>query len=116
MVRKHCGEQRMWNIGLAKLQAKVGSSSPLRVFRRQIRIVVGRWRDQDFLEYGIEFDDDQDQLVARYANDPRRIPADLQPAERRLTPRTLKTMRRKHPDLDPGQMERLWGRFRYGAK
>ena len=108
VVRKHCGEQRMWNIGLAKLQAKVGSSSPLRVFRRQIRTVVGRWVNQDFLDYCLEFDDAEDQLVARYANDPRRIPADLQPAERRLTPRTLKTMRRKHPDLDPGQMERLW--------
>ena len=108
VVRKHCGEQRMWNIGLAKLQAKVGSSRRLRDFRRQIRTVVGRWVNQDFLDYCLEFDDDADQLVTRYANDPRRIPADRQPAERRLTPRTLKTIRRKHPELDPGQMEQLW--------
>ena len=108
VVRKHCGEQRMWNIGLAKLQGKVGSSSHLRYFRRQIRTIVGRWVNQDFLDYCLEFDNDADQLVARYTSDPRRIPADLQPAERRLTSRTLKTMRRKHPDLDPGQMEQLW--------
>ena len=108
VVRKHCGEQRMWNIGLAKLQAKVGSNRRIPDFRRQIRTVTGRWVNKDFLDYCLEFDDDADQLVARYTNDPRRIPTDLQPTERRLTPRTLKTMRRKHPNLDPGQMERLW--------
>ena len=108
VVRKHCGEQRMWNIGLAKLQAKVGSKRASRKFRADIKAFAARWRDQDFLDYCLEFDDDADQMVARYANDPRRIPADRQPTERRLTPRTLKTMRRKHPDLDPGQMERLW--------
>ncbi|MYJ96010.1 MAG: plasmid replication initiator [Proteobacteria bacterium] len=108
VVRKHCGEQRMWNIGLVKLQAKVGSRIRLRDFRRQIRTVVGRWVNQDFLDYCLEFDNDADQLVARYAGDPRRIPANRQPAERRLTPRTLETIRRKHPDLDPGQMEQLW--------
>ncbi|MCY4139204.1 MAG: replication initiator protein A [Rhodobacteraceae bacterium] len=108
VVRKHCGEQRMWNIGLAKLQNKVGSRDTLRNFRGNLKKLVARWRDQDFLDYCLEFDDSEDQLVAHYANDPRRIPADLQPAERRLTPRTLNTMRRKHPNLDPGQMEQLW--------
>ena len=106
VVRKHCGEQRKWTVGLAKLQAKVGSSLRLRDFRRQIRTVVRRWDGQDFLGYRIGFEDDR--LVARYADDPRRVPPDLQPAERRLTPQTLKTLRGKHPDLDPGQMERLW--------
>ena len=79
VVRKHCGGQRMWKIGLAKLQGKVGSShrQPLREFRRQIRKVARRWRDQDFLDYAIEFDDDTDQLVGHYTGEPRRIPADL---------------------------------------
>ena len=108
VVRKHCGEQRRWTVGLAKLQAKTGSSSSSRYFRHQIRTVVGRWSDQDFLGYRIRFDDGADQLVARYAGDPRRVPPDLQQAERRLTPQTLKTLRGRHPDLDPGQMERLW--------
>ena len=108
VVRKHCGEQRAWSIGLTKLQGKVGSVRPRRLFRFNLRKLAERWRNQDFLDYNLEFDDDADQLVARYANDPRRISADLQPAERRLTPQTLKTLRRKHPDLDPGQMERLW--------
>ena len=108
VVRKHCGGQRMWNIGLAKLQAKVGSSRPLRMFRFDLKKLARRWRDQDFLDYAIEFNDDQDQLVARYTGEPRRISADRQPADRRLTRQTLETLRRKHPDLDPGQMEQLW--------
>ena len=108
VVRKHCGDQRMWNIGLAKLQGKVGSTRPLRLFRSDLRRFIVRWRDQDFLDYNIRFDDADDLLEARYAGDQRRIPADIQPAERRLMPRTLKTLRRKHPDLDPGQMEQLW--------
>ncbi|MDE0207768.1 MAG: replication initiator protein A [Candidatus Tectomicrobia bacterium] len=108
VVRKHCGDQRMWNIGLAKLQGKVGSTRPLRLFRSDFRRFIARWRDQDFLDYNIRFDETDDLLEARYAGDQRRIPADIQPAERRLMPRTLKTLRRKHPDLDPGQMEQLW--------
>ncbi len=108
VVRKHCGEQRMWKIGLAKLQAKVGSGSPLRVFRSQIRTIVGRWINQDFLDYDLEFDDGADQLVTRYASGPRRISKDLQPRDRRLTPKTLETFRREHPGLDPGHMETLW--------
>ncbi len=111
VVRKHCGEQRAWTIGLGKLQAKVGSGRRTPDFRRQIRTVARRWVDQDFLDYSIRFEDADDQLEARYAGGPRRLPADRQPAERRLAPRTLETLQREHPDLDPGQMERLWRRW-----
>jgi len=106
VVRKHCGEQREWTIGLAKLQAKLGSGIQVREFRRQIRTVAARWADQDLLGYGIRFGDDL--LVARYTDGPRRVCADLQPHERRLTPKTLDTLRREHPGLDPGMMETLW--------
>jgi len=71
IVRKHCGEQARWNIGLAKLQPRLGSAIRLRDFRRQIRKVVGRWDDQDFLGYRLALEDDL--LVARYAGRPRRV-------------------------------------------
>ena len=106
LVRKHCGEQREWKIGLGKLQAKVGSSRRIPDFRRHIRTVTKRWRDQDFLGYRIGFGDDL--LVARYDGGPRRVAGDRQPRERRLTPGTLETVRREHPDLDPGRMEMVW--------
>ena len=106
LVRKHCGGQREWTIGLSKLQNKVGSSSNRREFRRQIRTVTDRWRDQDLLGYRIGFGDDL--LVARYDGGPRRGAGDRQPRERRLTPKTLETVRREHPELDPGHMEKVW--------
>ena len=34
LARKHCGQQRMWRISLARLQEKCGSSSKLKEFRR----------------------------------------------------------------------------------
>ena len=106
VVRKHCGGQREWTIGLPKLQAKVGSSRHLRAFRSDVRRLTTRWRDQDFLGYRIGFGDDL--LVARYDGGPRRVAGDRQPRERRLTPGTLETVRREHPDLDPGRMEMVW--------
>ena len=112
VVRKHCGEQRKWRIGLAKLQAKVGSSGNHREFRRQLRTVASRWADQDFLGYRIGFGDDR--LEARYTDGPRRIPADRQPYERRLTPKTLARLRQEHPELDPGRMEQLWRKWAAG--
>jgi plasmid replication initiation protein len=37
LARKHCGHQPEWRVGLAVLQKKSGSASPLRVFRKMIR-------------------------------------------------------------------------------
>lgn len=108
VVRKHCGEQQMWRIGLSKLRAKVGSSLRIPGFRRQIRAVAARWADEDFLGYRIEFDDPADHLVARYTGQPRRLPADVQLADRRLSAKTLETLSQRQPELDPGQMEKLW--------
>jgi len=112
VVRKHCGEQREWAIGLPKLQSKVGSRDDPRNFRINLKKLSARWSDQDFLGYRIGFGDDL--LVARHAGSPHRVRADLQPHERRLTPKTLETLetletvRREHPELDPGHMEMVW--------
>ena len=111
VVRKHCGEQRMWRIGLGKLRAKVGSSLDLPGFRRQIRAVAARWADEDFLGYRIEFDNPADHLKAGHTGNGRRPEPDTQPAHRRITERTLNTLRRELPELDAGLMEMLWRRW-----
>ena len=49
LVRKHCGEQPEWRVGLPRLQAKVGSSRQRRDFRGEIRKLASRWDGQDFL-------------------------------------------------------------------
>jgi plasmid replication initiation protein len=38
--RKHCGNQKRWQIGLAKLQEKTGSNAPLKRFRLNIREII----------------------------------------------------------------------------
>lgn len=40
IVRKHCGNQPRWQIGLAKLQEKTGSNAPLKRFRHNIREII----------------------------------------------------------------------------
>jgi hypothetical protein len=52
LARKHCGRQLEWQIGLATLHKKAGSSAPLRVFRAAMRkmIAAGHLPDYDMAE------------------------------------------------------------------
>ena len=38
--RKHCGAQKKWHVGLAKLQDKTGSNAPLKKFRLNLRQII----------------------------------------------------------------------------
>ena len=109
VVRKHCGEQDGWRIGLEKLHAKTGSASPMYKFRYQVRTALSRNGDDDFLDYRIGLDGGN--LVSSYVAEPRRITADTQIRHRRLTARTLDILRRERPDLDAGEMERKWRKW-----
>ncbi|WP_108261284.1 replication initiator protein A [Mangrovicoccus ximenensis] len=40
LARKHCGQQPRWQISMAVLCSKSGSSSPLRVFRKMVRDIA----------------------------------------------------------------------------
>ena len=40
IARKHCGNQKRWQIGLDKLQAKTGSNAPLKRFRHNLREII----------------------------------------------------------------------------
>jgi len=51
LARKHCGNQREWRIGLATLQHKCGSDSPIRVFRAAIRRMIA---DANLPDYRLE--------------------------------------------------------------
>ncbi len=106
LVRKHCGEQPEWRVGLPRLQAKVGSSRQRRDFRGEIRKLASRWDGQDFLGYRIAFGDDT--LTASPVGGVRRVRADRTRAERRISAETLDTLARELPHLDPGRMELLW--------
>jgi len=106
LVRKHCGEQPDWKIGLAKLRNKVGSRDGHRSFRQQLRTLSARWDGQDFLGYRIGFGDDL--LTAGYAGGTGRVPADRGRPDRRISAKTLDALARELPRLDPGRMETVW--------
>ena len=40
LARKHCGQQRMWQVSLEVLLKKTGSNSPRRVFRAMVRDII----------------------------------------------------------------------------
>jgi len=60
IARKHCGQQKMWRISLAKLLLKTGSQSPEKRFRQMIRQLA----QHDHLpDYQVDFDDDADMVI-----------------------------------------------------
>ena len=104
IVRKHCGSQEKWDIGLPKLHAKSGSRMRIKQFRYRIREFMGRWderlerEDLDFLGYRLEYDpsprhggrpeDEAGKRAARHpARDPRPAVGGLRPDRPRRMPR-----------------------------
>ncbi|MBP9804967.1 MAG: replication initiator protein A [Candidatus Accumulibacter sp.] len=65
LARKHCGKQSRWQVGLATLHEKTGSTSALREFRRAIRELV---ESNELPDYLVEFDADSD-MVTFYPKD-----------------------------------------------
>ncbi len=55
LARKHCGHQSQWKIGLDLLQAKAGSKSSLREFRRAVHTIEA---DNSLPEYSCIINDD----------------------------------------------------------
>ena len=72
LARKHCGHQAQWKIGLELLQAKAGSKSTLKEFRRAVR---GIEADNSLPEYRLVLNDDD--TVSFHAMDAKRLLASL---------------------------------------
>ena len=73
LARKHCGHQTQWKIGLALLQAKSGSKSTLKEFRRAVRAIEA---DNSLPEYRLVLNDDDD-TVTFHARDAKKLLASL---------------------------------------
>ena len=61
IVRKHCGHQKKWKIGLEKLQLKTGSNAPLYRFRFNLRQII---EEDDTPDYRLELTAD-DMVIVR---------------------------------------------------
>ncbi len=72
LARKHCGHQAQWKIGLELLQAKSGSKSTLREFRRAVRAIEA---DNSLPEYRLVLNDDD--TVTFYTRDAKRSLASI---------------------------------------
>jgi hypothetical protein len=68
IARKHCGHQLQWTIGLGLLQAKAGSKSTMKEFRRAIRVI-----EADDSLPGYRFVVGQDDKLAFYVRDGARL-------------------------------------------
>lgn len=59
LARKHCGRQRQWRIGLAALQAKCGSNSAPREFRRLVSQIAAADAAYGHIpDYAVRVEDD----------------------------------------------------------
>ena len=97
-MRKHCGEQREWAVGIDRLRAKIGSTNQrLLNFRQTLKRFAGRWEGEDFLDYYVRIVGDR--LVAGYAGRGCRNPAFPPLADRRVGSEAVGELRERRGKL-----------------
>jgi plasmid replication initiation protein len=82
LVRKHCGQQALWVIGLELLREKCGAHSHIRAFRGQ---VLGIIKADTLPEYRMFYDRTKDQ-VTFYVKNPKKLAAALASGKSQLSP------------------------------
>ena len=107
LSRKHCGRQADWRIGLALLQQKAGSTSPLRVFRAAVRRIIA---DANLPDYDLALGEDDIVTVTR------RTPVEAEApggghAGPLFGPATVDAVRALAPGWDPYALEAEWRGF-----
>ena len=106
IARKHCGRQREWRVSLEVLQAKCGSSSSPREFRRLVTAIVRQDEAYGHMpDYALTLDGDHMIFRNRGSMDPGHDP-DL--TEIRLAPDTYEAARRAAPGWDVRVIEQAW--------
>lgn len=112
LARKHCGSKRSWSIGLDLLQAKVGSSSTQREFKRLVKTIVEQ--DEQFghmPDYAVRLTkDDKVEFVNK--RPPKAVESDRSLDQSgtaiRLGPDTHQLARDEAPGWDVYFLENKW--------
>ena len=110
IARKHCGRQPRWEIALAQLYAKSGSSGNSRLFRSRYKDFCARWQQNagdpavgPFLDYDPSYDAERD--IAAFRRRSRMLDApDLPPPDGR----TEAAFAAEFAGLDLATMQRIW--------
>lgn len=102
VARKHCGAQQQWEIGLEKLQRKVGSTDTLRAFRASLRELAA---GDHLPDYAVAVRED-DQVM--FVN--RRVSRKVQDKTSRivLSPDAYHDARQIAPGWDVHALEQKW--------
>ena len=106
LARKHCGQQKEWRIGLLKLQAKCGSSSTEKEFRRLVQAIVHQDEEYGHIpDYAVRIEEDVVIFTNRREKQPKGTPAI---SLLRLDPEAYHDARTAAPGWDIYVLEREW--------
>ena len=109
LARKHCGTKNEWRISLKKLQAKCGSGSTLREFRRLVLNIVEQDTQHSHIpDYALRFDAGNDQVVMVSRHTVREPYADNVIHVPPLKPETHVAAREAAPGWDVYALEQEW--------
>ena len=108
LARKHCGRQRQWRIGLAALQAKCGSISSSREFRRLIGAVAEADEAHGHMpDYAVRLEADMVVFTNRGTMDADAPDGDAPP----LPSAAYEAAREAAPGWDVYRLEQEWRRW-----
>ncbi len=107
LARKHCGQKKEWKIGLGKLQAKCGSCSTEKEFRRLVMNIVRQDEKFEHMpDYAVSMDSDMVTFVNRRHDEPKKPSPAL--SVLRLDPEVYHDARDVAPGWDIYMLEGEW--------
>lgn len=107
LARKHCGQQSEWRIRLEKLQAKCGSSSTPKEFRRLIQQISDKDSEENYMpDYAIRLEDDM--LFVKNRHRAQKYLGQSAAAVPPLDPDVYARARQVSPGWDVYELEREW--------
>ena len=107
LARKHCGAKQEWKIGLAKLQAKCGSCSTPKEFRRLVMSIVRQDGQHAHMpDYAVRVEGDMVIFTNRRSDQARHAVPTL--PQIRLDPEAYHDARAVAPGWDVYVLEQEW--------
>lgn len=107
LARKHCGQKTEWKISLQKLQAKCGSSSTGKEFRRLVQKIAREDQAHGHMpDYAVRLENDMVMFANRRTQEPKPSPPAL--ASIRLDPEAYHDARQVAPGWDIYVLEGEW--------
>lgn len=109
LARKHCGQQKTWQISLEKLQQKTGSSSTLKEFKRMLTAIIETDAKRDHMpDYFIKLEGGMITVSPKAEFSEAYAPSPTPQLALFLKPETYEKAREAAPSWDIHYLEREW--------